>query len=157
MAKRNLYLETIPVDEAVEKYMQALAEVALPEFEVIPVVESLNRITKEAVYARYSSPLFNASAMDGIGVIAEKTYGASETEPIILREDIDYIPVDTGDPINAPFDAVIMAEDIVEEAEGVKIIAGAAPWQHVRPIGEDIVSGEMILPGKHKIRAIDIG
>lgn len=36
-------------------------------------------------------------------------------------------------------------------------MAAAAPWQHVRPIGEDIVTGEMILPGRHKIRPIDIG
>src|SRR5699024_5559493 len=32
-----------------------------------------------------------------------------------------------------------------------------APWQHVRPIGEDIVAGEMLLPSRHRIRPIDIG
>lgn len=41
--------------------------------------------------------------------------------------------------------------------DGLKIMASAASWQHVRPIGEDIVAGEMILPSKHKIRPIDIG
>ena len=29
--------------------------------------------------------------------------------------------------------------------------------QHVRPIGEDIVAGEMLMPGYHEIRPIDIG
>lgn len=74
-----------------------------------------------------------------------------------MKKGEDYIPVDTGDPVRAPYNAVIMAEDIVEKDDGVFITASAAPWQHVRPVGEDIVAGEMILPGKHKIRPIDIG
>ena len=39
----------------------------------------------------------------------------------------------------------------------VRLRAAAAPWQHVRPVGEDIVQGEMILPSSHNIRPIDIG
>ena len=161
MAKRNLYLETIPVEEAAEKYSAAMKSLLKPSFEKIAVTDSLHRITKEAIFARYSSPLFNASAMDGIAVIASHTDGASETAPVILTEGEDFIVVDTGDPIHAPYDAVIMAEDVVElDSEGpakVSVIASAAPWQHIRPVGEDIVSGEMILPGRHEIRAIDIG
>ncbi len=154
--KRNLYLKTIPVEEAREKYFERVREIIEPKTESVPVIDSLDRVTKSAIYARYSSPLFNASAMDGIAVRAEDTKGAAETTPVILRED-QYVVVDTGDPIHNPFDAVIMAEDIVETEEGVKITASAAPWQHIRPIGEDIVAGEMILPRNHKIRAIDIG
>ena len=154
--KRNLYLNTIPVDEAREKYLKAVSELLTMPAETITVTESLGRVTMSAVYARYSSPLFNASAMDGIAVSAKDTEGATETSPVILREDM-YTVVDTGDPVHNPYDAVIMAEDIVETDDGVRIISSAAPWQHIRPIGEDIVSGEMILPGSHKIRAIDIG
>lgn len=154
--KRNLYLKTIPVEEAKEKYMAALNGLLDAKHEKIKVTDALDRITSEAVFARYSSPLFNASAMDGIAVKAADTAHASEVSPVILSEE-QYLIVDTGDPIHPPFDAVIMAEDIVEEDEGVRIIASANPWQHIRPIGEDIVSGEMILPSNHKIRAIDIG
>ena len=156
MSKRNLYLKTIPVEEAREKYFTRVSEIIKPASTRYLRVDSLDRITKSAVYARYSSPLFNASAMDGIAVRAEDTKGASETTPVLLKED-QYVVVDTGDPIHNPFDAVIMAEDIVETDEGVRITASAAPWQHIRPIGEDIVAGEMILPRNHKIRAIDIG
>jgi len=154
--KRNLYLKTIPVEEAKTKYMAALSGLLDAKHEKIKVTDALDRITSEAVFARYSSPLFNASAMDGIAVKAADTAHASEVNPVILSES-QYLVVDTGDPIHPPFDAVIMAEDIVEEDEGVRIIASANPWQHIRPIGEDIVSGEMILPSNHKIRAIDIG
>lgn len=157
MAKRNLYLDTKPVDKADALYRAALQQVLNIQYETVPVPQSLNRVTRHAIYAKYCSPLFNASAMDGIAVIAEKTGNATETAPVLLKEKEDYIPVDTGDPIHPPYDAVIMAEDVVETEDGVLIVASAAPWQHVRPIGEDIVAGEMILPGNHKIRPIDVG
>lgn len=157
MAKRNLYLDTKPVEEAAAIYLNALEKVIGISYETIPVTQSLNRVTRSASYAKYCSPLFNASAMDGIAVISERTKAATEVEPVQLKEKEDYIVVDTGDPIHPPYDAVIMAEDLVENEEGVLITASAAPWQHVRPIGEDIVAGEMILPSKHKIRPIDVG
>ena len=157
MVKRNLYLDTKPVEEAAELYLNALRPVVTIQYETIPVTESLNRVTRHATYAKYSSPLFNASAMDGIAVISERTVAATEVAPVTLKEKEDYIVVDTGDPIHPPYDAVIMAEDLVETKDGVQITASAAPWQHVRPIGEDIVAGEMILPSRHKIRPIDVG
>ena len=157
MAKRNLYLDTKPVEEAAELYLNALRPVITIQYETIPVTESLNRVTRHATYAKYSSPLFNASAMDGIAVISERTVAATEVAPVTLKEKEDYIVVDTGDPIHPPYDAVIMAEDLVETKDGVQITASAAPWQHIRPIGEDIVAGEMILPSRHKIRPIDVG
>lgn len=158
MGKRNLYLNNTPVEEALDTYMTALSGILKTQTEEIPVTESLNRMTAEAVYAKYCSPLYNAAAMDGIAVTAEKTKGASEREPMILWPDRDFTVVDTGDPIHAPLDAVIMAEDLTEREDGsVSIIGAAASWQHVRPIGEDIVAGEMLLPGHHRIRPIDIG
>ena len=158
MGKRNLYLNNTPVEEAKALYQKALGELLSPKAEWIPVTESLHRITKEAVYAKYCSPLYNAAAMDGIAVEAEKTKGASERKPLTLYPGTDFTVVDTGDPIHAPCDAVIMAEDLLEQEDGsVQITDAAASWQHVRPIGEDIVAGEMLMPGYHEIRPIDIG
>lgn len=158
MGERNLYLSNTPVDEAVSIYINALKGTVAVSYETVPTTEALNRTTKSAVYARYSSPLFNASAMDGIAVISSHTNGASEANPIDLTIGEDYKIVDTGDPIHPPFDAVIMAEDLIELGEGkLRIIASAAPWDNMRPIGEDIVAGEMILPSNHRIRPIDIG
>ena len=159
MGKRNLYLKTTPVDEALDIYMSALKKCAMPEFETISVTESLGRVTRQAIYAKYCSPLFNAAAMDGIAVTAKKTETASEQTPVELILGEDYKIIDTGDPIHDPFDAVIMAEDLLETGreDSVKIISPAVPWQHIRPIGEDIVAGEMILPSCHCIRPIDVG
>lgn len=154
--KRNIYLETTPVEEARNIYLSRIRQLVEPKYETVPTVQSFGRITAEAVFARYSSPLFNAAAMDGIAVSASDTESASEISPVYLS-DGQYCVVDTGDPVRSPFDAVIMAEDILETENGIRITASAAPWQHVRPVGEDIVAGEMILPSHHEIRAIDVG
>ena len=159
MGKRNLYLKTTPVEEAKALYLDALKKIWEPEYETIPVIEACRRVTRHAVYAKNSSPLYNASAMDGIAVISARTGGACETKPVRLQEGEDYVVVDTGDPVHHPYDAVIMAEDLLEtdREDQVDIIASAAAWQHVRPVGEDIVAGEMILPSCHRIRPIDVG
>ena len=162
MAKRNLYLSNVPAEEALSKYFSALDGFLKPRFEEIPVEESLDRVNHQAVYARCCSPPYNAAAMDGIAVIAAATAQARESRPLFLNEGKDFIPVDTGDPIHSPYDAVIMAEDVIGTDDGgesktVKILEAAAAWQHIRPIGEDIVTGEMILPGRHLVRPIDIG
>ena len=155
--QRNLYLTTTPVEEALQIYLDALGSDIHPVSERIRVTDALGRVTSEAVYARFSSPLYNSAAMDGIAVVSSRTEWASEASPVLLKPEEDYIVVDTGDPIRKPYDAVIMAEDIQETEGGVLIRASAPAWQHVRPIGEDIVSGEMILTRCHQIRPIDIG
>ncbi len=160
MAKRNLYLKTTPVEDAFEKYKNALkAKGCLNNnTEDVKVDDSLSRITASAIFSVNNSPLFNASAMDGICVESIKTKNASEENPLILKLGKDYKIVDTGDSIKSPFDAVIMAEDVIEiDDETVRIISPVSGWENIRPIGEDIVSGEMILPSNHRITPIDIG
>ena len=163
MAKRNLYLSNIPVEEALARFTLALwgsAPDGAREYrrEKIRTIDAPDRVTAGAIHARRCSPLFNAAAMDGIAVVAAATAGASETNPVSLAPDRDFRPVDTGDPIRPPYDAVIMAEDLQENDDlSVTIRQASAAWQHIRPIGEDIVTGEMIIPGGHRIRAIDIG
>ena len=102
MSKRNLYLNTTPVEEAVDLYMGTLEGFLERKTETVAVAESLGRITAEAVYAKCCSPLFNAAAMDGIAVRAAATTGASEANPLTLEEGRDYIEVDTGDPVHLP-------------------------------------------------------
>jgi len=156
--KRNLYLSNISVEDALKAFKTALSPHLRLETEGIEVIDSLDRITGEAIFALCNSPLYDSAAMDGIAVISARSHGASESAPVTLKRSIDFVVVDTGDPVRPPFDAVIMAEDIHElDDETIIIRAAAAPWQHIRPIGEDIVQGEMILPGSHKIRPMDIG
>ena len=160
MAKRNLYLKTVSVEEAYDKYFSALKENGIFDYKVeeVKTSEALGRVTKDAIFSKCNSPLFNAAAMDGICVDSKKTKNASEENPIVLKLGLDYKIVDTGDAIKLPFDAVIMAEDVIEiDDENVKIMAPVSGFENVRPIGEDIVVGEMILESNHEIKPIDIG
>lgn len=153
---RNTYIDNMEVEEAKRRYLSHLKLTA--RVEEIPVSESLGRITAEAVFARLSSPSYNASAMDGIAVVAQRTEEASERNPITLTLGTDFDYVNTGNPIREPYNAVIMIEDVlVQNEQQVQILQGAYPWQHVRQIGEDIVKTEMILPSRHRIRPVDLG
>ncbi|MDO5563890.1 MAG: molybdopterin biosynthesis protein [Eubacteriales bacterium] len=160
MGERNLYLHTISVEEALSKYYNYLQQnkIQIGGAEFVKTEDALGRITCEAVYAKSNSPLFNAAAMDGICVESKITKGASEENPIVLNLGKDFLIVDTGDAIKSPYDAVIMAEDVIEiDDTHIKIVGSVPEWENVRPVGEDIVTGEMIIPSNHKISPIDIG
>lgn len=122
--------------------------------EIVPVTRSLGRVIATPLYAPYSVPEVSLSAMDGIAVKSRDTQGASDQHPVHIR---DFARVNTGNVIPPGFDAVIMIEDTWEEEAGFSIRKSAAPLQHVRPAGEDIRQGRLILPRGHLIRAFDIG
>ncbi|MFZ5966385.1 MAG: molybdopterin biosynthesis protein [Bacillota bacterium] len=157
--ERNIYLSNIDVEEAQSIFWSRLEQhFKTLTMEKIPVIYAQGRITAYPVFARLSSPNHNASAMDGIAVKASDTFSASEGNPLRLTKGKDFIYIDTGDPILEPFNAVIMIEDVVEiDEETVEILKAASPWQDIRPIGEDIVAREMIVPSHHEIRPVDIG
>ena len=155
--KQNTYIENNDDQQALKDYLEALGDLH-GTVEEIPVLDAVGRITWEAVFAKFCDPVYNASAMDGIAVVAEHTFSATDTEPLTLKPEQDFIYVNTGNEIKHPFNAVIMIEQVLKNEDGtVSIIAPAYPWEHVRTVGESIVSGDLILPSRHKIRPIDLG
>lgn len=152
------YLNNLPLEQAREEYLAALEESGFaPGTETIPTAKAADRVTAGPVYARICAPHYPASAMDGIALAAGVTFGATETTPVTLHPG-QFVEVDTGDPIPEGCDAVIMIEDVVRlEDGGVRLHAAAAPWQHVRQIGEDICAGEMILASRRTISPSAVG
>ncbi len=155
------YLTNVPLKDAKEKYIEVLLAHGFgAQEENISVLDACHRVSAKPVYAVICAPHYNASAMDGIAVMAKATFGATETTPVILEKD-QYIFLDTGDPLPDNCDAVIMVEDIVEldgdDKGKVKIFHSAVPFQHVRQIGEDICQGEMIIPSFTTITPAAIG
>ena len=151
------YLSNLPLNEALRTYLAFLEARGLNHrTERIPTAQSLGRTSACAVYARRSSPHYAACAMDGIALAARRTFGATETMPVQLREG-EFTRVDTGDPLPQGCDAVVMIEDCVDCEGGVTLRAAAAPWQHVRQIGEDLSAGDMILPSYTVIEPALIG
>ncbi|MDQ7032220.1 MAG: molybdopterin biosynthesis protein [Desulfonauticus sp.] len=157
--KRNIYLQTLSIEQALEKVQQALKKtrVKLPS-EIIPVEQALGRKLAKPIFARCSSPTFHAAAMDGIAVKAENTFGAREGSPKFLQKNKDFIEINTGNPLPSGFNAVIKIEDVLQvDSNTVSIERPAFPWQHVRRIGEDIVATELLFPQGHVLSAYDLG
>ncbi|MBE3596118.1 MAG: molybdopterin biosynthesis protein [Hydrogenibacillus sp.] len=153
---RRLFLDEEPLDDVQSRW---LAQVRLPvRTERIPTVEATGRVAAEDVYAQVSMPNYNASAMDGFAVKAEATFYATETRPVRLKIGEHAAVVDTGDPLPEGFDAVVPVEHVhLIGEEAIELVSPVAPWQNVRPIGEDVVVGEMILPAYRRIRPYDVG
>ena len=85
--------------------------------------------------------------MDGVAVRSADTVGASETSPLPLTLPDQAAWVDTGEPIPDEFDAVIMVEVVrTLDDSTIEIRAPVPPYNHVRPLGEDIVESELLLP-----------
>src|SRR5882724_9696113 len=115
---RIRYLKKTPLAEARELFLATVdpRELAVEE---IAVDDGLDRITAEPVFAKISSPHYHASAMDGICVRAEDTFGASEFVGKKLKvTDLDspgscvFKYVDTGNALPPWANAVIMIEKV---------------------------------------------
>ena len=152
------YLTNVALDQARKDYLNALAGQGFQaRTERVRVQDAFGRITANAVYAHINAPHYACSAMDGIALYARESFGATDTTPVTLQKG-QFTEVDTGDPLPVGSDAVIMIEEIVKNDDGsVTIHAPAAPWQHIRQIGEDICAGEMILPSFMEVTPAAIG
>ncbi len=175
MMKRTIYLEDIALEQAQSVFREALMAAGLGgplPAEQIAVSEANDRVTAAAVFARISSPHYHASAMDGYAVRAQDTVGATETAALHLQlvesgTEVAGVarpaqPVNTGHPLPAWANAVIMIEhappvSTVEGGRGIEIRSAVPPWNHVRPMGEDMVASELVLPANHKLRPVDLG
>ncbi|HOW05876.1 molybdopterin biosynthesis protein [Methanospirillum hungatei] len=125
-----------------------------PGITYIPVQDSPGQITAEAIFSPLSVPAAHLSEVDGIAVRSKDTVHASKGNPVLLS---DVIQVSTGNVVPSGYDAVIMNEDLEEKNGRYFIEKPVRPWHHIRPIGDDIVHNEMILPRKSTIRPADIG
>lgn len=150
MVKR--YLELRSLEEALTILTTSFA---IPRHtEKVPVIQSVGRVVAEPVFAKYSVPEVNISAMDGIAVRSRDTIGAGDRNPVTLER---FARVNTGNIVPPEFDAVIMIEDVWEAGDHFQIRRSAVPWQHVRPAGEDIKENKLVLAKGHLIRPFDIG
>jgi molybdopterin molybdotransferase len=179
-AKRNPLLS---VEEALDSILEKIIPV---EAQWVPLTKSLNRVLAEAVVSGVNVPPFANSAMDGYAISAADSQGASPQTPVVLKV-IDNVPagatpskklapqtairIMTGAPIPAGADAVIRFEETSEytpllegggmggglPADEVLIYHPVAPGDNVRPVGEDIKIGQVILEAGHRLRPQDIG
>lgn len=169
----SVYLQDIPLEEAWERFRTSLEKAGLWKIlgtEEVPVNEhAIGRVLAEPVWARISSPHYHASAMDGFALRAEEIAGAMPTNPITLQVDAQAVYVDTGDPLPDWANAVLPIEQVealnekgqltvnIRQPHSIRVRTALPPWSHVRPLGEDIVAGQLVLPAGHLIQPVDLG
>jgi putative molybdopterin biosynthesis protein len=169
----SVYLHDIPLPEAQARFRQALQQAGLWHVlgtESISLDENaLGRVTAEPLWAKISSPHYHASAMDGFAVRAVTTIGALPSKPLTLQIESEAEYVDTGDPLPEWANAVIPIENVesldeqgnitqaVRKPAAIRIRSSVAPWSHIRPLGEDIVATQLVLPSGHLLRPVDLG
>jgi len=137
--------------------------------EVVGLRDGRGRVAAAEVRARWPVPLAACAAMDGIAIraaaappvraAAVQPGGAAAVQPGGAWQ----VPagafswVDTGDPIPAGLDTVVMRERVVVDGAGIAHVSGPVRLgQHVRSSGEDIGAGQLIAPAGHRLRAADI-
>lgn len=171
----SVYLHDIPLSQAKAVFQQALEDAGLGQILEIETIvldeQAVGRMLAEPVWAKLSAPHYHASAMDGFAVRAHETDGALLTAPkmLIVGEQTEY--VDTGDPLPEWANAVIMIEqtealdptgeitkpDDIRHPHAIRIREAVPPWKNVRPMGEDMVATQLVLPAGHRLRPIDLG
>lgn len=174
----SVYLHDIPLSQAQERWKEVLTSARLwgvLGHESIPLDEhACGRVTAEAIWAKISSPHYHASAMDGFCVRSAHTLEAQPSNPVSLECGLPETSpqaayLDTGDALPLWADAVIPIENVemLDETGGIlmhgrkpariRIRAAVTPWSHIRPMGEDIVATQLVLPAGHTLRPVDLG
>lgn len=155
----------ISVEECIAKITAELKPVT--ETQKVCLDELTGRVSAAMVSAPISLPPFPKSAMDGYAVKAEDV---AET-PVKLKvlgtmfagddkdfayEDKSAVRIMTGARVPDGFDAVVRQEDTTLEGDTVTIHKGVKYHTNYCEVGEDVKSGQVILPPGLKIRAIDV-
>ncbi len=170
--------DLLSVDEAVARILSGITPLAA---ETVTLTEALGRILAETLWSEISLPPFANSSMDGFAVHAGNLKYASKEQPAVIRVVMD-IPagsspdqplqngqaarIMTGAPLPDGADAVVPVEQTDQQwksgentplPEVVTIYAGVNPGDYVRPIGEDIQAGQIVLESGTLLRPQELG
>lgn len=131
------------------------------------LLEAHGSVLAEDIVAPTAVPGFDNSAMDGFAVRAEDTRagasltvvgevaaGAGELPEVGVGEAVRIM---TGAPVPRGADAVVPVEETVEADGRVRLLAAATPSAHIRPAGEDVVAGDLILEAGRLLGPADVG
>ncbi len=144
------------------------SHVSILPSEEIHVFQSLNRILAEDIFSKIDVPPFDRSAMDGYAIRAEDSFGASPTNPKILKlvgkieigqkieqelHEGEAIRISTGAAIPKGASAVIKIEDTELKENIVYLHAPLVPGKNISRKGEDIIKDSIILSKGTELKA----
>lgn len=129
-------------------------------FEIVPIENCGGRVMAEDIFAKFSLPNYNNSAMDGYGVILDDIdkhvtvidtiFAGSSKETQITKSQC--VKIMTGAKVPKNVEAVVPFElaEIIDE-NTVKLPSSIKKDQHIRFIGEDIMKDELLIQKEEKV------
>ncbi len=169
MVRLKGFKERMSVDLALRLFLEV--ELKKVDSEYVSVFDACGRIISEDIIAKIDVPHFDRSAVDGYAVRAEDTFGASLTNPVILKlageveigekpcelKQGEAVKVSTGSALPKGANAVVMLEYAREFDENVEVYKPVTPWENVSKKGEDVKAGEVVLKKGEVLQPQDIG
>ena len=138
--------------------------------ERVALAEADGRVLARDVVAPLNLPPFTNSAVDGYAIRGEDLPAdAPRAFPVASRTQAGMdagapvpagqsIRIFTGAPMPPDADTVFMQEDVSIDADGRAVLpAGLKRGANVRPAGEDIAEGAVVLPAGRRLRPQDVG
>jgi molybdopterin molybdotransferase len=152
----------LSIDEARARVLVAAA--ALPAQDVA-VADALDRVLAEDVAAARDVPGFANSAMDGFAVRsgprgrALRLAGESRagTPAAVALEEGQAIRISTGAVLPAGADAVLEVEHVIVADGTVELEVDVAAGRNVRPAGDDLRAGQVVLPARTALGPAELG
>ena len=133
---------------------------------MVPLVEARGLSLAEDLYARFDSPPFDNSAVDGYAVRSADTEAGRTFEVVDEAPagrpaegsvgEGEAIKIFTGGVIPAGADAVVMVEDTSGWGERFEISKAIPPGNNLRERGGDVHEGDLILKAGAEIGAPEI-
>lgn len=167
------FMPVLPVREARRIWRAALAGAVPGETVRAGLGQALGLVLASEVVAADDVPGFQRSTVDGYAVRAADTFGASESLPAYLEvagetavgrrpaaalAEGTAVRIATGAMLPDGADAAVMIEHCEEAGPAeVAVARPAAPGENVIARGEDVRSGELLLPAGHRLRPQDLG
>ena len=143
-----------------------LANVAPLGRERVPITAASGRILAEDVRAPRDMPQWDNSAMDGYAVRSADCAGPAtlkltgyQTAGDAVSPKVTHgcaVKIMTGSPIPEGCDAVVPFEESEEAGGFVKILAPVKKRAHIRFRGEDVKTGDMVIPAGTHLRPPEI-
>jgi molybdopterin molybdotransferase len=169
----------LSVAEARQRLVAAFSPL---ETESVHLAKSAGRVLAAELVSSLDLPLFANSSMDGFAVCAADVAPANPQYPVTLRVVADVpagqvsptgigageaVRIMTGAPLPAGADAVVPVEDTdhyqdarqpgVDAPGLVRIRRSVQAGDYVRPQGQDVRSGEVIMDRGVRLRPQDVG
>lgn len=129
-----------------------------PATELVTLDEAIGRVTARDLFSEVTLPVVRASAFDGIAV-RSGDFASGIPDTSAWRPGIDYVRADTGDDFPDEFDAIIMIEKVAIQVDGSVVLdddVEASPGSGVRPAGDTISEGSLLMKAGLPIRPTDL-